>query len=600
MQRLLLSTILTSFFSVALAAVEDSRPSPTAALQQLTGRARAAEQRQDYAGAAAAYEELTRLRPKDAGFHQSAGLAWYLHGSYAKSIAFLERALTLDPKRWAARLYLGICYYRTNQFRKAVASLKLVERAKPAEAMALYWLGASHLALKDFAQATSKLQQATTLAPSDPEVWHTLAKTYAGYAGLLFEQLVQNTPDSGPAKLVRAEDLWDENLTQPALELLSEAMEADRRLTGLHLLSGEILWQERKFQEAAAEFEKELVLDPASPPAHERLAAYYQTNDSPARAKAHLEYLARLRPQEPTSVTSRPPAPGVSPEERRDSDWKLPRSAPEPEVALAHYARGEIAEAITLLRSQVKSTADDLEARRWLARCLVVDEQYSVAASELQEFLKIRPDDPEARYWLAKTYQALTSQAVQKATALEPGSYRVLLLQGEALEKSVRREYSEALAKYLEALALRPEAPGVAFAVGRILWKLNRFDEAVSYLEKELALNSHHGLANYYLGNIHLSRADSGKALIHLDAAIQAQPGLIQAHRDRGRALASLKRYGEAIDAFQIVARATPQDSSIHVLMATAYRAMGKLEEARQAALTAQQLSEKRRRLPGE
>ncbi len=237
-------------------------------------------------------------------------------------------------------------------------------------------------------------------------------------------------------------------------------------------------------------------------------------------------------------------------------------------------------------------------ARRLLIRCLLADEQFPPAVSELQTLLKMRPGDAEASYLLAKSYEALSSQVVQRMATLEPDSYQVRLLRGEAHEKSVRREYAEALAEYLEALKLKPETPGISFAVGRILWKMNRFDEAVFYLGKELALNPHHGLANYYLGNVYLSRLENEKALLFLDAAVHAQPGFIQAYRDRGRALANLKRYEEAIGAFQRVAEANPADSSIHVLMATAYRAMGLLEEAKRSALIAQQLSEKRRRMP--
>lgn len=597
-RRLLLGTLLTTLFSSAPAAQESRRAS--AEPEQLIRLARAAEQRQDYAGAAAAYEKLVGLRPKDAVAHQSLGLAWYLHGNYAKAITPLERALTLNPRLWAARLYLGISYYRTNQFRKAVVSLELAEQAKPGDAMVLYWLGASQLALKDFAQATQKLRQASSVAPKDAEVCYTLARAYAAYAGFLLDQLVQTAPDSGSAKLVRAEDFWQEKLAQPALDLLSEAIEAQPGLPGLHLAIGEILWQERKFQEAAEEFEKELKLDPASPQAHQRLAAYHQTNANPDRARSHLEYLARLRPKDPAFAEWRRPAARSSSAERPDSGSKSALSAADLKPAFALYARAEIAQTIAFLKLQLRSKPGDLEARRLLVRCLLVDEQFSQAVSALQELLKVRPQDAEALYLLAKTYEALASQVVQKMTTLEPGSYRVRLLEGEAHEKSVRREYSEALTKYLEALALKPEAPGVAFAVGRILWKMNRFDEAVAYLEKELALNPHHGLANYYLGNIYLSRADHQRALACLDAAVQAQPGLIQAHRDRGRVLANLKRYPEAIDAFQRVAQATPEDSSIHALMATTYRAMGKLEEARQSGLTAQHLSEKRRRMPGQ
>jgi tetratricopeptide (TPR) repeat protein len=588
-RRVLVGVIVTGLFTPIIPAQKPT-PSSTAA-ERLIRSARKAELQQDYATAATAYEKLAALRPKDPLAHQSLGLAWYLQGSYAKAVNPLEHALKLDPGLLGSRLYLGICYYRTNQFQKAVDSLKVAERAKANEPMALYWLGASQLALKNPTEATAKLERASTLSPKDPEVLNTLARAYADYSGFLFERLLQTAPHSGSARLVRAEDFWRENLAQPALELLSEAAEGQPELPGLHLAAGQILWQERKFEEAAEEFRKELTVDPASPEAHRRLAGYYQSSNTPEKATGHLDQLAKLNADDVSTGATAPV--------RQSAVSPVPASGIDLKSAGAQYAKGEIGPAIEDLKLRLKTNPGDVSARRLLVRCLLVREQLQSAVSALQELLKIRPNDSEATYLLAKSYEALSSQVVQKMVTLEPDSYRVRLLRGEAHEKSARREYAEALAEYLQALKLRPDTPGISFAAGRILWKMNRFDEAVSHLEKELALNRHHGLANYYLGNIFLSRAEYEKALTYLDAALRAQPGLIQAHRDRGRALASLKRYDEAIHTFQKVVEANPEDSSIHALMVTSYRAMGRLEDAKRSALIVQELSEKRRRMPG-
>lgn len=587
-RRILLRVVMSGFFTSTIEA-QKAEPSP-ADVEQLIHAARRAELQQDYVTAAAAYEKLAALRQGDPVAHQSLGLAWYLQGDYARAVNPLEQALKLNPQLLGSRLYLGICYYRTNQFHKAVNSLERAERAKPSDVMTLYWLGASQLALKNFSEATAKLERASELSPKDTEVWYTLARAYVDYSGSLYERLLQTAPQSGSARLLRAEDFWRENLTQPALELLSEAAEGQPELPGLHLAAGEILWQEQKFGEAAEEFRKELTVDAASPEAHLRLAGYYQSSDTPERATPHLDLLARLKAHDVSSGATAPV--------QHSAVSVAPAGGTDLKLALAHYAKGEIGPTVDDLRLQLKSKPGNVAARRLLVRCLLVREQFQSAISALQELLKIQPDDSDATYLLAKSYEALSSQVVQQMVTLEPNSYRVRLLRGEAHEKSVRREYAEALAEYLQALKLRPETPGVSFAVGRILWKMNRFDEAASYLEKELALNSHHGLANYYLGNIFLSRAEYEEALTSLDAAVRAQPGLVQTHRDRGRALASLKRYGEAIHAFQKVVVANPEDSSIHVLMATSYRAMGRLEDAKRSALIAQQLSEKRRRMP--
>ena len=71
----------------------------------------------DYAAAAAAYERLAALRPRNSIAHQSLGLARYIaQGPYAKAVKALEQALVLNPQLWAARLYLGVCITAQTSF----------------------------------------------------------------------------------------------------------------------------------------------------------------------------------------------------------------------------------------------------------------------------------------------------------------------------------------------------------------------------------------------------------------------------------------------------------------------------------------------------
>ena len=200
------------------------------------------------------------------------------------------------------------------------------------------------------------------------------------------------------------------------------------------------------------------------------------------------------------------------------------------------------------------------------------------------------PGDPDALYELGEIYARLSRQTAETLLDLYPDSYRARLLRGEAFEKSLRLEFDKALAEFQKAAELRPDAPGVQYAVGRVLWKMNRFDEAAVHLAKELAENPHHGTAHFLLGKTHLNQGRPVKALEHLRAAVKARPELWEARRALAQALVKQGRYDEGIAAYGDLLRQRPDDASIHALLAAALSAAGRIEEAKSSALTSQRL----------
>jgi tetratricopeptide (TPR) repeat protein len=205
-------------------------------------------------------------------------------------------------------------------------------------------------------------------------------------------------------------------------------------------------------------------------------------------------------------------------------------------------------------------------------------------------------DDPDALYVLGKFHDARSAAVGNLLFELYPNSYRARLMRGEAHEKGSPPEYEHALQEYRMAVSLEPDVPGVQYAMGRILWKLRRWDEAVPFLRLELQRNPNHGLAHYYLGNSYLSLDDRENAIVHLQAATRAMPDLTQAYRDLGRALAGSGQHEAAIAAFLQALESDPEYPGVHAQMAVAFRALGRIDDAHRAAETARALSIKRNR----
>lgn len=573
---------------------QSAAPSP--AVRELIHAARAAEQRQDFAAAAEAYRRLAELRPQDPVILRSLGLAEYLRNNYPAAVKALNKAASLNPELPGVLLYLGISYFRMNRFAEAVEALQKAPERHGDNHLAPYWLGAGYRSLGLLPRAIQELETARKRSPADLEVLYLLSRAYGERSAELHERLLAEAPESAPAKLLRAEDLFAEGAQEPALDLAAEALQAGETIPRARLLRGRVFFQDEKFEQGAEEFRAGLRADPLSAEAHQHLAAYYLDQGQPAEALAHLRFLQKFRPDaaaEPMIAAAERHAEVLTqvwqaPEERKspgDERLKLARSA---------YRSGQPENAIALL----EQAPEEREAALLLARAYEAAGEIEAAARQWQALVDRAPGDPSALYQLGRLYDVLSERTAGELLERYPDSYRARMLRGEAYERSIagQSRFEEALTEYKKARELRPEAPGVNYAVGRILWKMQRFDEAVPYLRRELELNPNHGLANYVLGKIHLSRGAEDKAKQHLQAAVEAQPALLEAQRDLGQARMLLGDHEEAVHTFERLVKEHPSDGSLYALLARAYRAAGRMEEAREAARKSQQLKAEQHR----
>lgn len=570
-----------------------AEPGKDRQLAELFAELAAAERAQDRPRLRAAYAGLARLQPANAEIQRGLGLACYLDGAYEAAIAALSRAVGLQSDLPGARLYLGISYYRTNRFADALGELARAPELVAGDPTARYWQGAAHRALGQLPAAIAALESARARADSNPDILQLLARTYAEYSAELFRQLLALAAESAPARLLKAEELALDGADQAALRELSAALAQAPRLIGLRLAKGRLLWSRQDYRPALDEYRRELENDPFSVEAHSRLGEYALENGAPAEALRHLRAARRHAPDDGrldrliarALRAAGPEAPG---------SLAVPEAASPYENSLAGarsaYRRGEAGRAAALLKSLVSTEPGSMEAQRLLVRCYLAEGRSEEAVGQLQVILAGAPNDPEALFLLGKVYERFAAATAERLFELNPDSSSVRLLRGEAFERGPRRDFKRALAEFREAEALREDDPAVQHALGRVLFKMKRFAEAVPHLEAALARNRSHGMANYLLGKIRLAQGDRQGAIRSLRAAIAARPGLADAQRDLAQALVLEGRYDEGIGIYEKLAAGDSADSSLHALMAVAYRRAGRLAEAKAHAELARRL----------
>jgi tetratricopeptide (TPR) repeat protein len=204
------------------------------------------------------------------------------------------------------------------------------------------------------------------------------------------------------------------------------------------------------------------------------------------------------------------------------------------------------------------------------------------AISTWEAWLQRHPDDPDALYWIGSTYNSMAQNVLDEMERMDPNHYLVQELEGDQFR--LKRDYEKALQSYLKALKTAPRAPGLHFDAGDIYYLTMKYPEARQELEQELAMNPDHARANFELGDIDIKQGRVEEGMPYLDRALRLNPGLTEAHRSRARGLLAEKRYEDAVRELLWVAKASPSDYTVHAMLASAYRQMGRLKEAQQEA----------------
>lgn len=198
----------------------------------------------------------------------------------------------------------------------------------------------------------------------------------------------------------------------------------------------------------------------------------------------------------------------------------------------------------------------------------------------LQELLKWRagsPRDPSVYYYLGEAYTDLKIATIQRLREANAASYRLHQIVAENYA-SIHKN-NEAIEEYREALKLKPGVPGLQYELARLLAD-SAPGEARGLLEAELQADPDHYMAKSLLGQLLAAMRESGKAIPLLESALQGKPSLVDARRALGKALLDAGKAAQALEHLRRVAAENPEDEQVHFLLAQAYRALGKPDEA--------------------
>jgi tetratricopeptide (TPR) repeat protein len=488
------------------------------------------------------------------------GFELHREQQYSRSIPLLERALAIRPGEYAVNLLLGIDLLRSGQPRKALVYFESARKIDAGQPEPLGYEADAYAACGEFDRTAGILRG---MAERSGEAAFTLIQFYLRRFGELAEQLRSTT--AGLAQAYRLEAFALHERRDPKeREVLLRAEALMPGASKIASALGQALLIQSRFEEASREFSRALAHDSGDLDAMVGNAVVAAHNGDLTQAKHLLTVVSQQSPHR-LAVAYRewPRAVPLSPElvlkAADDGTRELLGMAPQNGtptesfrfgVALAGLGRWE--DAIVPLERAERDKGFRLDSAYWLSLC------YSRGAEERTERLGSKPTN---RQWIAAVRGEVLLRLVhdgpaaaaefRMAAALAPAD--PALRTGLAESQLLAGDTAAARNSARKALDLDPLRGAAMRVIAEAAMQERDYSAAIPALERLLAIHENDIAAQVLLGTAYARTRSADRAAHYLQAALdQGYPderGTV--HYVLGTALRQLGRDEEATRLFQ-------------------------------------------------
>ncbi len=256
-------------------------------------------------------------------------------------------------------------------------------------------------------------------------------------------------------------------------------------------------------------------------------------------------------------------------------------------LALSYFDTGQLQRAIPLLEKAYQRRKDDPVVAAHLGLAYLREKQDDKALVVLSHWAEIQPDSPDALYFKGKASQYVASNTFARLTKIAPDSYRTLQLGAEILRQ--RGLAPAAINEYKKAIAQKPDAAGLHYALGTLYREVGRLDEALAEFNQELRITDD-PLSYYLIGDVYLQQNNIDRAQQSLLKALTIQPRLTEAQLDLAKTYQAQGKTAQAVKTLQAVTASDPEQREAHYLLFGLYKEQGQMDQARKELETFQRL----------
>jgi tetratricopeptide (TPR) repeat protein len=262
-------------------------------------------------------------------------------------------------------------------------------------------------------------------------------------------------------------------------------------------------------------------------------------------------------------------------------------------LGIAEFRLNRLDDAAAAVQKETLAYPKDASAWMWLGVVRLAQDRPEDAADALDKAAKLKPDDTDILYHRGRAHLLVSKDSYAKMFQLDPSSWQVHRVMAQANAEADR--HVDAIAEYEVAIKLAPTQPGLHEELGTEFRAVNKISDAEQAFNEELKLDPHNVLATYKLGAIEVEKGDGAKGKELIEAAQREKPDLVHLDYNLGRAEMLLNNEAAAVRHFE---RAVKTDTDPDVVeqawfqLGTAYRRLHRMDEARVAMATYQQLKD--------
>jgi tetratricopeptide (TPR) repeat protein len=262
-------------------------------------------------------------------------------------------------------------------------------------------------------------------------------------------------------------------------------------------------------------------------------------------------------------------------------------------LGITEFRLNHLDKAGSAVQKETVAYPKDANAWMWLGVVRLAQERAEEAADALDRADKLKPNDQDILYHRGRAHLLVSKNSYAEMFKIDPHSWRVHRVLAQANAEADR--HVDAIAEYEAAIKLAPKQPGLHEELGSEYLSVNKISEAEVALRHELDIDPENALARYKLGVIQVDRGDgaSGKELI--EAAQQEKPGMVHMEYNLGRCEMLLGNDAAAAGHFERTVKTDPDPEVVAQAwyqLSTAYRHLHRMDDARSAISTYQQLKD--------
>jgi tetratricopeptide (TPR) repeat protein len=336
---------------------------------------------------------------------------------------------------------------------------------------------------------------------------------------------------------------------------------------------------------AIAEAKRVTRANPASAPAWLLLGLAYQQLNQPANAIAPLREAFRLDPANQTALLELADAElttGAAPAAIGHFRMLATR---DPRLAKAWEGLGRAY--LSLSESAFRQLEKQAPGSTYFQALLARSREDAPEHTKVP--LPEPSSSPETLYRTSLAASQLAEESFAQLAAL-PSSPEIHAVLADSYQRLNRR--LDAVAEWRKAVELAPTDRLFRARLAESLIRARIYPEAEQLLTALVSQQPENGQWQYLIGNLLLQLKRDDEALPHLIVATGRMPDMLPAHEALGRVYLDL---GKPADAVPHLEKARPlDDGSISFALSSAYRQLGRTDDARAALLRYQALTKQR------